>query len=130
MPFFTHLLNLVKMQIPQVGEGDLLIYLFLFGDNWGLRFSVRRLRLAHFFICKEVKPVKKHPNFDPIVPLLKSNESFSLTEKEYEKKTGCALPKSNSYLKNGSALSKLAAKHGFEVTVQDRTVSIIKKATP
>ena len=74
--------------------------------------------------------MKNHPNFDSIVPLLKSNESFSLTEKEYEKKTGCALPKSNYYLKNDSALSKLAAEHGFEVTIQDRTVSITKKATP
>ena len=72
----------------------------------------------------------KHPKFDSIVPLLRSNESFSLTEKEYEKKTGCAMPKSNYYLKNGSAFSKLAAEYGFEVTVQERTVSITKKSTP
>lgn len=72
----------------------------------------------------------KHPKFDSIVPLLRSNESFSLTEKEYEKKTGCAMPKSNYYLKNGSAFSKLATEYGFEVTVQERTVSITKKSTP
>lgn len=74
--------------------------------------------------------MKNHPRFDSIVPLLKSNESFSLTEKEYEKKTGCALPKSNYYLKKGSALSKLASEYGFEVTVLERTVSITKKPTP
>ena len=51
-------------------------------------------------------------------------------KKEYEKKTGCAMPKSNYYLKKSSAFSKLAAEYGFEVTVQERTVSITKKSTP
>lgn len=41
VPFFTRLLNMAKMQIPQVGWENILIDLFLFGDNWGLRFSVR-----------------------------------------------------------------------------------------
>lgn len=50
MPILRWMLNLVKMQIPQPSWRVIPISLFLFGDNWSLRFSVRWLRLAHFFI--------------------------------------------------------------------------------
>ena len=42
---------------------------------------------------------KTNPNFEKLIPLLRSNEEFSLTEKQYKEKTGADLPKENYYLK-------------------------------
>jgi hypothetical protein len=41
IPILRQVLNLAKTQIPQLPWGVMPISLFLFGDNWSLRFSVR-----------------------------------------------------------------------------------------
>ena len=69
----------------------------------------------------------KHPRLDSIRTLLESGESFSLTEKDYAKTTGTPLPKESYYLKNVSALARLAKEYGYELIVQERTVTIVKK---
>lgn len=69
----------------------------------------------------------KHPKLDSIRKLLESGESFSLTEKEYAKKTGVPLPKENKYIKNNSALANLAKEYGYELAIQERTVTLVKK---
>ena len=66
------------------------------------------------------------PDFSKIVPLLESNEEFSLTEKQYLKRTGRDLPKDTYYLKHRSALSNEAKKYGYEIEVKERTI-ILKK---
>ena len=69
----------------------------------------------------------KKPKFDKLLPLLRSNEDFSLTESQYEEKTGAPLPKETYYLKQRSAFSNIAKEHGFTITVHERTV-IVKKS--
>lgn len=66
------------------------------------------------------------PKFDKLFPLFEANENFSLTEKQYEKSTGAALPKDYYYLKNRSAFSKLAKKYGYVVEINEKTVSLRK----
>lgn len=67
------------------------------------------------------------PDFSKIIPLLESNEEFSLTEKQYLKRTGRDLPKDTYYLKNRSALAKEVEKYGYSIEVKERTI-ILKKA--
>ena len=68
----------------------------------------------------------RKPNFEKIISLLEANEEFSLTEKQYEKSTGSTLPKSDYYLKNKSALAKMAKKYGYIVEVQAKTLCLKK----
>lgn len=68
----------------------------------------------------------KKPKFEKLLPLLQSNEDFSLTESQYEEKTGAPLPIGIYYLKKQSALAKIAREHGFEIWVQEKTI-IVKK---
>lgn len=65
-------------------------------------------------------------DFSKIIPLLESNEEFSLTEKQYLKRTGRDLPKDTYYLKNRSALAKEVEKYGYSIEVKERTI-ILKK---
>lgn len=64
------------------------------------------------------------PNFDTMVNLLESGQDFSLTEKQYFQHTGATLPKDPYYLKNNSALSKIATEYGYYITVTERTISL------
>lgn len=66
-------------------------------------------------------------DFSKFLPLLESNEEFSITEKQYLKNTGRTLPKDTYYLKHCSALSKEVEKYGYEIEVKERTI-ILKKA--
>lgn len=68
----------------------------------------------------------KRPNFEKIISLLEADEEFSLTEKQYAKSTGKALPKNDYYLKNGSALARIAKKYGYVVEVQAKTICLKK----
>lgn len=67
-----------------------------------------------------------NPNFESLLPLFEASEEFSLTEAQYKNSTGVALPKDIYYLKSRSALSKLAKKYGYVVTVQERVISLKK----
>jgi hypothetical protein len=66
------------------------------------------------------------PNFEGLIPLFEANEEFSLTESQYQRSVGKALPKDGYYLKNKSALAKEAKKHGYYVEVKERTVCLKK----
>ncbi|MBQ4052300.1 MAG: hypothetical protein IJD09_01455 [Clostridia bacterium] len=66
-------------------------------------------------------------DFSKIIPLLESNEEFSLTEKQYLKSIGREMPKETNYLIHQSALAKEVKKYGYFIEVKERTV-ILKKA--
>lgn len=66
-------------------------------------------------------------DFSKIEDMLDSSLEFSLTEEQYKKLTGRQLPKNDSYLKNKSALSKLAKKKGLKIKIQERTISFEKE---
>lgn len=71
----------------------------------------------------------KQIDFSKITPLFEANQEFSLTESQYSKSTGRSLPKYTYYLKNKSALSKLAKKYGFIIEVKERTICLKKKVS-
>ena len=75
----------------------------------------------------EVTQMANKINFSKFLPLLESNEEFSITEKQYLKSTGRTLPKDTYYLKHGSAFSKEAEKYGYVIEVNERTI-LLKKA--
>lgn len=62
------------------------------------------------------------PNLEKIDNLLLSGESFSLTETQYQKETDANLPKNCYYLRNKSAIAKLAKKHGYIIKIKERTI--------
>ena len=68
----------------------------------------------------------KKPNFIDILPLFDTSKEFSLTESQYFKKTGATMPKDTYYLKNKSALSNIARKHGYVVEINERTICLKK----
>lgn len=65
-------------------------------------------------------------SFEKLIPLFEANEEFSLTESQYEKSVGKALPKDFYYLKNRSALAKTATEYGYSITVTEKTVCFQK----
>lgn len=67
-------------------------------------------------------------DFSKFLPLLESNEEFSITEKQYLKNIGREMPKDTYYLKNASAFSKLAGAYGYIIEVKERTICLKKKA--
>ncbi len=66
------------------------------------------------------------PDLSKVIKMLEAGEDFSLTDKQYLKKTGLSIPKNPSYLISESAVAKEARKNGFSVTLQERTI-IFKK---
>ena len=66
-------------------------------------------------------------DFSKFLPLLESNEEFSITEKQYLKNTGREIPKDTYYLKSKSAFAKLAKKHGYIIEVKERTICLRKQ---
>ena len=75
----------------------------------------------------------KHPDLDKLDDLFAKGQDFQLSGRNYEDKTGVALPKAKSYIKYGSALSRKANEHGFviidiqEQPIIERTVYFRKK---
>lgn len=67
------------------------------------------------------------PKFEKLLSLFEAQSDFSLTESQYEKSTGAALPKDFYYLKSKSALATLAKKYGFSVEIQEKTICLKKK---
>lgn len=65
-------------------------------------------------------------NFENLVSLFEANQEFSLTESQYEKSVGKALPKDIYYLKNKSALSRKAKEYGYCITVKEKTICLKK----
>ena len=48
----------------------------------------------------------KKPNLNNLKDLFAQGKEFTLTDAQYEKKTGAMLPKDINYLRNRSALAK------------------------
>ena len=65
-------------------------------------------------------------DFSNIENLLQSSDQFSLTETQYKKLTGRALPKDHSYIIRKSALARFAAEHGFKIAVCEKTITFVK----
>ena len=57
--------------------------------------------------------MSKRPNLTKLIPLFEAQSDFSLTETQYAKKTGAALPKGSYYLSKKSAVAKAAMKMGI-----------------
>lgn len=69
----------------------------------------------------------KKPKLDNIDKLFLTGKEFSLTESQYFKETDASLPKDFNYLKNKSALAKLAKKRGFKISIKEKTILFIKE---
>ena len=68
----------------------------------------------------------KNPDIDKLDDLFESGADFRLTGKLYEERTGVPLPKEKSYIKNGSALSRKAAEHGYVIADVTEQPVIVK----
>lgn len=67
------------------------------------------------------------PNLTEIERRLTYGDNFSLTDAQYQKRTGLALPKRKSYLENDSAVAKLAKSQGYSIKVQEKKIFFIKE---
>jgi hypothetical protein len=67
------------------------------------------------------------PKLDDIVKLLESGETFSLTDSQYQEKTGLNLPKSSYYLLKKSAIAKKAQEYGYRIKLQERELTFEKE---
>lgn len=66
------------------------------------------------------------PNLSEIERRLNYGDDFSLTDAQYKKQAGLALPKRKDYLEKKSAVAKLAKTFGFSIKVQEKTIFFIK----
>lgn len=69
----------------------------------------------------------KNPDLTKLEVLFSKGKPFSLTDAQYEAKTGVMLPKKKWYLLNRSALAKECKKNGFKMKVQEKTVYFEKE---
>ena len=69
----------------------------------------------------------KRPKLGSLDSLFKSGKSFSLTDSQYEAKTGVRLPKDRRYLLHRSALAQLCKEQGYKLSVQEKMVFIEKE---
>jgi len=67
------------------------------------------------------------PKLDEIEKMLAKGITFSLTEAQYEKKTGARLPKDNGYLVRKSALAKRCEEYGYMLRLQEKVVYLEKR---
>ncbi|MBR6386458.1 MAG: hypothetical protein IKS03_10125 [Ruminococcus sp.] len=59
------------------------------------------------------------PNLKPIEEQLRTGAEFTLTEEQYLNQTGSTMPKSNSYIKNRSAVAKLAKRYNYKIVITE-----------
>lgn len=85
------------------------------------------MRTYILYIKKRGKLMGKHPKLDTLEKFFNSNKNFSLTDAQYEARTGIPLPKSIRYLINNSALAKKSKKYGYKLEVQEKIVYFIKE---
>lgn len=71
--------------------------------------------------------MSKKPNLIKLESLFSKGKPFSLTDAQYEAKTGAMLPKRKWYLLNQSALANECKKNGFKMRVQEKTVYFEKE---
>lgn len=66
-------------------------------------------------------------DFSALESIINSSIDFSLTEKQYEKLTGRAMPKDTGYLIRQSALARFAKKsRGLSIQVREKTITFVK----
>lgn len=82
-------------------------------------------KVRHIYIERGAKNGKK-PNLDKLNEFFEKGEDFQLTDKLYEEKTGVPLPKTKTYIKSGSALSRKAAEHGYFIVDVHEEPIIVK----
>lgn len=68
----------------------------------------------------------KHPKLENLDTLFNSGKDFKLTDTQYERKTGIALPKYKAYLLNQSALARKAEEKGYAMELIEKTVIFTK----
>ena len=71
--------------------------------------------------------MSKNPNLKDVEELFKKGAEFSLTDAQYEKKTGATLPKNKNYLLNNSALSRWAQHYKYDLEVIEKRVILKPK---
>lgn len=69
----------------------------------------------------------KRPNLTTLDSLFEQGKAFSLSDAQYEQKTGVRLPKNTNYILKRSALAKKCEKHGFKMYVQEKVVFFEKE---
>lgn len=70
--------------------------------------------------------MSKNPNLKSLENLFEKGKDFELTDAQYEKKTGAALPKRKSYLLYDSALARKANEYDYYLEAIERTITITK----
>lgn len=65
-------------------------------------------------------------DFSALESIINSSIDFSLTEKQYEKLTGRAMPKDTGYLIRQSALARFAKSRGLSIQVREKTITFVK----
>ena len=68
------------------------------------------------------------PKLQNIDKLLSIGKNFSLTESQYYNETEATLPKDFYYLKNKSAIAKLAKKYGYKILIKEKTILFEKES--
>lgn len=71
--------------------------------------------------------MSNRPKMGEIEAMLSKGVAFSLTEAQYEKKTGARMPKDGSYLLKRSALARKCKEYGFELRLQEKVVFMEKR---
>ena len=69
----------------------------------------------------------KHPKLENLNALFQANHDFSLTDEQYENRTGIPLPKKTDYILKRSALAKKCKELGYTITVQEKRVFFRKE---
>ena len=69
----------------------------------------------------------KHPRLENLNYLFRTNNDFSLTDEQYERKTGIPLPKKTDYILKRSALARKCKELGYTMTVQEKIVFFRKE---
>ncbi|MBR5410033.1 MAG: hypothetical protein IK104_05120 [Clostridia bacterium] len=66
------------------------------------------------------------PKLEKIEAMLSKGKPITLTDAQYERKTGASLPKGKYYLLNNSAIARLCKKYGFIIELQEKTITLKK----
>ena len=66
--------------------------------------------------------MSKKPKLENLNNLFESGKDFSLTDAQYEKKTGAMLPKNKKYILNNSALARKAKEYGYSLELIEKEV--------
>lgn len=69
----------------------------------------------------------KHPDLSALTSMFGKGQNFELTDAQYERKTGVPLPKGSYYLRNRSAVARVAMENGYSIEVIEKRIVFTKK---